>query len=33
VILYLSFEKKRAMFEMKIYNDNYGRTKNDNING
>jgi hypothetical protein len=21
------------MFEMKIYNDNYGRTKNDNING
>jgi hypothetical protein len=33
VILYLSFRKKRAMFEMEICNDNYGWTKNDDING
>jgi len=33
MILYLSFQKKRDMFEMKICNDNYGQTKNDNING
>jgi hypothetical protein len=33
VILHLNFQKKRAIFEMKIYNDNYGRTKNNNING
>jgi hypothetical protein len=33
MILYLSFEKKQAMFEMKICNDNYDRTKNYNING
>ena len=33
VILHLNFQKKQAMFEMKICNDNYGRTKVDKING
>jgi len=33
VILYLSFQKKQVIFEMEICNDNYGRIKNDNING
>jgi hypothetical protein len=29
----LTSKKKQAMFEMEICNDNYGRTKNDNIIG
>ena len=33
VIIYLSFQKKRVMFKMEICYDNYGRTKNDDING
>jgi hypothetical protein len=33
LILHLRFQKKRAMFEMEICNGNYGRTKNDDING
>jgi hypothetical protein len=33
MILHLYFQKKWAIFEMEIYNSNYGRTKNDDING
>ena len=33
MILHLSFQKKQAMFEMGIYNGNYGQIKNDDING
>ena len=32
VMLHLSFQKKWTMFEIEIYNGNYGRTKNDDIN-
>jgi len=33
VILLLNFQKKRAIFKMEICNDNYGRTKINDING
>jgi hypothetical protein len=32
VILHLSFQKKWVILKMETCNDNYGRTKNDNIN-
>jgi len=33
VILHLNFQEKRAMFKNESFNDNYGRTKNDDIDG
>ena len=32
-ILHLNFQKKQVMLKIETCNDNYGRTKNDDING